>query len=276
MYGGLAVGQHGLHQLVLGRKQGLLRLQNGEQVGCALAILKLRDLEGLARRLNLARQVILRLAGVGDLYQRIIYIGISVECGTLVGGNEFLLRRLGEILLPRQLASVEDRLQQARAITVAEIGSLQQRADCCAEKATRSRQRYLRQERCSRSINDLKKNAPADRIRIVSKAVYRAMVEIANVPRHDRFQVVTRHEADEIIYPEEGYLGIEYSRDIIMIQVTWVGGRSTEVKKKFFQQIADEIHEEAQVRKQDIWISLVDSGQEDWSFGNGEMQYAPK
>jgi hypothetical protein len=30
------------------------------------------------------------------------------------------------------------------------------------------------------------------------------------------------------------------------------------------------------VRKQDIWISLVDSGREDWSFGNGEMQYTPK
>jgi 4-oxalocrotonate tautomerase len=30
------------------------------------------------------------------------------------------------------------------------------------------------------------------------------------------------------------------------------------------------------VRKEDIWISLVDSAREDWSFGNGEMQYAPK
>jgi 4-oxalocrotonate tautomerase len=123
---------------------------------------------------------------------------------------------------------------------------------------------------------DLNKSAPADRVRIVSEAVYRAMVEIANVPQHDKFQVITRHEADEIIYPVEGYLGIEYSHDIILIQVTWVGGRSTEVKKKFFQQIADEIHAKAQVRKQDVWISLVDSGREDWSFGNGEMQYAPK
>jgi phenylpyruvate tautomerase PptA (4-oxalocrotonate tautomerase family) len=123
---------------------------------------------------------------------------------------------------------------------------------------------------------DVNKNASAARIRVVSEAVYHAMVEIANVPPHDRFQVITRHEADEIIYPEEGYLGIEYSPDLIIIQVTWVGGRSTEVKKKFYQRIADEIHEKQQVRKQDIWISLVDSGREDWSFGNGEMQYAPK
>jgi len=69
---------------------------------------------------------------------------------------------------------------------------------------------------------------------------------------------------------------IDYTPELIIIEVTWVGGRSTELKKKFYQHIADEIHAKQGVRKQDIWISLVDSGREDWSFGNGEMQYAPK
>ena len=123
---------------------------------------------------------------------------------------------------------------------------------------------------------DLSKDAPAERIRVVSEAIYNAMIEVANVPPHDKFQVITRHAADEIIYPEEGYLGLNYTRDLIIIQITWVGGRSTDVKKKFFHRIADEIHERAQVRKEDVWISLVDSGREDWSFGNCEMQYAPK
>ncbi len=35
-------------------------------------------------------------------------------------------------------------------------------------------------------------------------------------------------------------------------------------------------HERAGVRKEDIWINLVDDAREDWSFGNGEMQYAPE
>jgi 4-oxalocrotonate tautomerase len=123
---------------------------------------------------------------------------------------------------------------------------------------------------------DVNKNASPELIRAVSEAVYRAMVEVANVPPHDKFQVVTRHTADEIVYPKEGYLGIDYSPDIILIQVTWVGGRSTEIKKNFYRRIADELHDKQGVRKQDVWISLVDSGREDWSFGNGEMQYAPK
>jgi 4-oxalocrotonate tautomerase len=123
---------------------------------------------------------------------------------------------------------------------------------------------------------DLNKDAPAERVRIVSQAVYGAMIEIASAPVNDKFQVVTRHSADEIIYPDEGYLGIRYSPDLIIIQVTWVGGRSTEVKKQFYRRIADEIHEKAGVRKEDVWINLVDDGREDWSFGNGDMQYAPK
>jgi phenylpyruvate tautomerase PptA (4-oxalocrotonate tautomerase family) len=123
---------------------------------------------------------------------------------------------------------------------------------------------------------DVDKNASDQLVQIVSQAVYRAMVELANVPANDKFQVITRHAAGEIVYPEEGYLGVHYTPALIIIQVTWVAGRSTEVKKKFFRQIADEIHEKGGVRKEDVWINLVDTSREDWSFGNGEMQYAPK
>jgi 4-oxalocrotonate tautomerase len=48
------------------------------------------------------------------------------------------------------------------------------------------------------------------------------------------------------------------------------------VKKRFYRRVADEIHARAGVRKEDVWISLVDSAREDWSFGNGDMQYAPQ
>jgi phenylpyruvate tautomerase PptA (4-oxalocrotonate tautomerase family) len=123
---------------------------------------------------------------------------------------------------------------------------------------------------------DISKNASDELVRIVSDAVYRAMVEVANVPAHDKFQIINRHAPDEIIYPQEGYLGVQYTAGLILIQVTWVAGRSTDIKKKFYRQIADEIHEKGGVRKQDVWINLVDCSREDWSFGNGEMQYAPK
>ncbi len=123
---------------------------------------------------------------------------------------------------------------------------------------------------------DVSKTASSALVRVIGDAVYDAMTALAGVPLHDKFQIVTRHERDELVFPADGYLGIEYSAEIIFIQVTWVGGRSTEVKKAFYRSVASTIAEKAGLRAQDVFISLVDSGREDWSFGNGEMQYAPK
>jgi 4-oxalocrotonate tautomerase len=123
---------------------------------------------------------------------------------------------------------------------------------------------------------NLSKDASPEVVRAVSESVYDAMINIANVPANDKFQVITRHASDELVYPEEGYLGISYSPGIIFIQVTWNAGRTVEIKKAFYRAVADSIHTRAGVRKEDVWISLVDVAREDWSFGNGEMQYAPK
>jgi 4-oxalocrotonate tautomerase len=110
----------------------------------------------------------------------------------------------------------------------------------------------------------------------VSDVVYDAMITVAKVPADDKFQIFTGHAADELVFPKQGYLGIDYTDGIIFIQVTWNAGRSTEVKKAFYRKIADDLHTKADVRKQDVFISLVDVLPENWSFGNGEMQYAPK
>jgi 4-oxalocrotonate tautomerase len=123
-------------------------------------------------------------------------------------------------------------------------------------------------------INLSKDYSPEQR-RTVSEVVYAAMTEVANVPKHDKFQIFTSHSDDELVYPQAGYLGISYTQKIIFIQVFWVAGRTTDVKKAFYRRIADDLHAKAGVRKEDVWISLIDAAREDWSFGNGDMQYAP-
>jgi 4-oxalocrotonate tautomerase len=123
---------------------------------------------------------------------------------------------------------------------------------------------------------DVNKDVTVELIHVISEAIYDAMIGPAKVPEHDRYQIVTRHTADELIYPTEGYLGLTYSCALIYIQVTWVSGRSTEQKKQFYQQVATDIATKGKVRKEDIFINLVESSPEDWSFGNGLMQYGPK
>lgn len=110
----------------------------------------------------------------------------------------------------------------------------------------------------------------------IGEVIYQAMVNIANVPKNDKFQIVHRHNVDELTYPADGYLGVNYSSNIVFIQITWNAGRNIEVKKAFYKSVSEGINLKTGISQQDIWISLIDVKPEDWSFGNGEMQYSPK
>jgi len=109
----------------------------------------------------------------------------------------------------------------------------------------------------------------------VGEIVYRSMVETLNVPQFDRFQIITEHAGASLNYDRD-YLGIHRSDDCIFIQVTLNGGRSVEMKQRFYKAVADCLHDELELRREDVFINLVEVNKEDWSFGNGEAQYAPK
>lgn len=122
---------------------------------------------------------------------------------------------------------------------------------------------------------DLGKQYTAGEAQTIGDIVYQAMIGNINVPADDKFQVITMHDVNELVIPKS-YLGIEYSRGIVFIQITLNEGRSTELKKKFYKSICDGIVEKLQIRSEDIFINLIEVNKENWSFGNGEMQYAPK
>ncbi len=45
-------------------------------------------------------------------------------------------------------------------------------------------------------------------------------------------------------------------------------------KKALYQAIAERLNEKLDVRKEDVFISLVEVTKENWSYGNGMAQYA--
>ncbi len=110
--------------------------------------------------------------------------------------------------------------------------------------------------------------------RRVGDVVHRAMVATINVPPKDRFQVITEHERDGLIYDPD-YLDIRRTDGIVAIRITLNEGRTVEMKKALFRAIADGLHGELSVRREDVLISLVEVKKENWSFGNGIAQYAP-
>ncbi|MBI2460063.1 MAG: tautomerase family protein, partial [Candidatus Rokubacteria bacterium] len=79
--------------------------------------------------------------------------------------------------------------------------------------------------------------SPAYR-RAIGDAVHRAMVEAVNAPPLDRFQVVTEHPADGLIY-DPAYLGIERTDDVVLIQITLNAGRTVEQKKALYARIVE-------------------------------------
>jgi len=72
---------------------------------------------------------------------------------------------------------------------------------------------------------------------------------------------------------DPGYLGIARSDDFICIQITWNEGRTLEQKKALYLGIADGLHAAVGIRREDVFINLVEVKKENWSFGNGQAQY---
>jgi 4-oxalocrotonate tautomerase len=114
--------------------------------------------------------------------------------------------------------------------------------------------------------------SPEVRTRIAD-AIHRALVDTIAVPKDDRFQVVTAHAAGELVFPQS-YLGIPH-QDPVLVQVTLSRGRTTEQKQALYRRMG-ELVQEAGVSPNELVVSLVEAGREDWSFGNGIAQYVPE
>ena len=120
----------------------------------------------------------------------------------------------------------------------------------------------------------LVKGRPAALRRSIGDAVHRSLVESIDVPQRDRFQLLTEHEPGDLVYDSE-YLGIARSDNIVIVQITLSAGRSLEKKRKLYRRIAYNLAALG-VRREDVWINLVEVAKENWSFGNGVASYAPR
>ena len=120
---------------------------------------------------------------------------------------------------------------------------------------------------------DLAQGKSADYRRTIGDVVYDAMVETLKAPKDDRFQVVTEHPGNDLI-ADPTYLGIQRTKDCIFIQMTLNEGRTVDQKRAFYKAVADGLHQRLGVRREDVLINLVEVKKENWSFGNGEAQYA--
>lgn len=110
--------------------------------------------------------------------------------------------------------------------------------------------------------------------RAIGDQVHNALVGTANVPKDDRFQTIHEIPDEDLIW-DPSYLGVKRTRDIVMIQVFLNQGRTVEVKKALYAQIAANLAKDPGLRPEDVLVNLVEVGRENWSFGGGVMSYPP-
>jgi 4-oxalocrotonate tautomerase len=106
----------------------------------------------------------------------------------------------------------------------------------------------------------------------LADGVHRAMVEAIAIPPDDRFQVITEHPPEALIYDPQ-YLSVHRSDRIVFVQITLSSGRKPQQKRKLYKRMAEILAESPGLLPQDLLINLVETSWENWSFGNGEAQY---
>jgi len=116
---------------------------------------------------------------------------------------------------------------------------------------------------------DLSAHRPLLQRRAIADGVHQALVDAIGIPADDRFQIVTPHDAEELIF-DPSYLGVD-RRDVVYVQITLVQGRSRDLKLDLYRRITD-LLTGAGVRPEDVVITLVENALDNWSVGNGRAQ----
>ncbi len=117
------------------------------------------------------------------------------------------------------------------------------------------------------------RHSSPDHIRAIQHGVYTALRETFEVPEHDRFMLVTQHDAHEFDY-DPGYLGIARSDGLVFVRITCSASRGVTQKKALYRRIVELLGQAPGLRPEDVFICLVETTRENWSFGGGGMQYA--
>ena len=108
-------------------------------------------------------------------------------------------------------------------------------------------------------------------LRVLLDAAHRAIVEAFGVPERDRYQIVHEHHASHMIIEDTG-LGIPRTDKVVFLQVT-SRKRKKKQKEDFYRLLCKELENECGISPSDVVVSIVENGDEDWSFGLGRAQF---
>jgi len=101
--------------------------------------------------------------------------------------------------------------------------------------------------------------------------LHEAVVESLGVPESDRYQLLTEYDPDAFRAMDTG-LGFVRSGRRVLIEIV---SRQRERPKKeaLYMAIASKLAAHMGIRPEDLIITVITNGDEDWSFGMGRAQF---
>jgi hypothetical protein len=107
----------------------------------------------------------------------------------------------------------------------------------------------------------------------MADAANKALMEALGIPEGDRFVTITEHKSGELhIHPT--FMDMQRSGDAIILDILIGAHRPIDQKKALFSTLSRLLHEMADVRPDDLFISAIPVPNENFSFGRGLAQLA--
>src|SRR5216684_5870018 len=107
----------------------------------------------------------------------------------------------------------------------------------------------------------------------VSSAVQNGLISALGIPPEDFFQVIHVLPRSRFLHTPS-FLGLNYSDDLIILEITFISGRPKEKRLALLKALNDGVVAAAGISPDDLLITLYETPGENISFGRGLAQRA--
>ena len=112
---------------------------------------------------------------------------------------------------------------------------------------------------------DLRRELFQEKGAAISRAIHEGLIEGLEMPADDLFQVFRPHDEGEIIFSPD--FGGADRRDLVMMRITMVHMFPPDTKQRMYAALVKHL-EAAGLRHEDLLVSVVEVGFEDWYAGS--------
>jgi phenylpyruvate tautomerase PptA (4-oxalocrotonate tautomerase family) len=108
----------------------------------------------------------------------------------------------------------------------------------------------------------------------IAASIQAALVSTLEVPDADRYQVFNEYDGESFRHTS-GYLGMTYTDQLLIIEITFLVGRDDEQKKSLLAAINRNLVAAGVVGADDVFVLITEIGRANVSFGKGLAHRAP-